>query len=192
MEFRAPTVQYKKNPKARVSALGAVLLVVAVFLALVDGYERYAIWTFGAAVFIFLYGAVLAKGDLTNIAVSHIIGLEVNSSGIRIGNDFYQLGQVENIDFDIEGYAGMYVAKGSMPAGAESDGMENYLKFDHMGQQVECRFYLGGPQQVQQLGALFRSFYELHIPFVERRGLYQTYMFQPMSEKELEETRKNL
>jgi len=185
MEFRAPTIQNKKNPKARLSALGAVLLVVAVFLALKAGYEKYAIWTFGAAIFIFLFGAVLAKGDLTNIAVSNAIQLAVSCEGIRIGNDFYQMGQVKNIDFDVEGYAGMGMAKLSLPAGAESDGMGNYLRFEYMEQQCECRFYLGGPQHVQQLGALFRIFYEQHVPFVERRGLYPTYLFQPISKDEL-------
>jgi len=54
MEFQAPTVQNKKNPKARISVLGAVLLVVAVFLAMADGYEKYAIWTFGASILISL------------------------------------------------------------------------------------------------------------------------------------------
>jgi len=187
MEFRTPTIQDKKNPKARISAVGAVLLVAAVFLALKDGYERYALWTFGAAVFLFLYGAVMAKGDLTNIAVSNAIQLVVSNQGIRIGSAFYQMDQLKNIDFNIEGYAGMAISKLSLPAGAESDGMGNYLRFEYQGEPFKCRFYLGGPQQVQQLGMLFRTFYEQHIPFVERSGIYQTYLFQRMPENELKE-----
>ena len=185
MEFQAPTVQHKKNPKARISAVGAVLLVVAVFLAMADGYEKYALWTFASSMLIFLLGAVLAKGDLTDVEVSNAIPLVVSNEGIRIGAKFYQMGQLKNIDFDIEGYAGMGVAKLSLPAGAESDGMDNCLQFEYRGQAFKCTFYLGGPQQVQQLGMLFRNFYEQHIPFVERRGLYPTFMLQPMSEKEL-------
>jgi hypothetical protein len=191
MDFQAPTVQDKKNPKARISALGAILLVVAVFLAMMDGYEKYAVWAFGAAVLIFLLGVVLAKGDLTNVAVSNVIPLVVSSEGIRIGGEFYQMGQVKDIDFDIEGYAGMGITTLSLPAGGELDGMGNCLQFEYLNEQFECRFYLGGPQQAQQLGMLFRSFYEQRIPFVERRGLYQTFMFQPMSKKELEDTRRS-
>jgi len=165
MEFQAPTVQNKKNPKARISAIGAVLLVAAVFLAMVDGYEKYAIWTFGAAILIFLVGVVLAKADLTDIEVSNAIRLVVNSEGIRIGSSFFPMGQVQNIDFNIKGYTGMYVPDIAIVS-TESDGTDNYLRFECMGQAEECRFYLGNPQQVQQLGLLFQSFQQQLIPFV--------------------------
>jgi hypothetical protein len=187
MEFRAPTVQKKKNPKARISVLGAVLLVGAIFLALVDGYEDYATWTFAIAVIIFFVGAVLAKGDLTDVAVSQVIQLEVSSSGVRIGNDLFKMSQMKNINFDIKGYAGMPGATNYLPADADSNGMGNYLRFGYLGEQVACRFFLYGPQHMQQLGILFKTFYKQRIPFVERIGLYQTFLFQPMSEKELKE-----
>lgn len=165
MEFQAPTVQAKKNPKARISAFGAVLLVVAVFLAMVDGYEKYALWTFGAAVLIFLVGVVVAKADLTDIEVSKTIRLVMSIEGIRIGSSFFPMGRVRNIDFNIEGYAGLAISKLSLPAGAESDGTENYLRFEYMGQEQRCQFYLGNPQHIQQLGMLFQSFQQQLIPF---------------------------
>ncbi|HVV05783.1 MAG TPA: hypothetical protein VHC96_16245 [Puia sp.] len=165
MEFQAPTVQDKKNPKARISAIGAILLVAAVFLAMVDGYEKYAMWTFGAAVLIFLVGVILAKADLTDIEVSNIIVLVVSSEGIRIGGRFFPMGQVQNIDFNIKGYAGMYVPDRAIVS-TESDGMENYLRFEYMGQAEECRFYLHNAQHVQQLGLLFQRFQQELIPFV--------------------------
>ncbi|MDO6433221.1 hypothetical protein Q4E93_21605 [Flavitalea sp. BT771] len=186
MEFRAPTVYYKKNPKARISGVGAVLLVAAVFLTLMDGYEKFALWTFGASILIFFIGVVVTKGDLTNVGVANAIQLAVSTEGIRIGNAYYPMGQINNIEFDIEGYAGMHAPSIAI-VGAESDGMGNHLRFEHTGQPVECRFYLGGLQHAQQLGMLFRTFYEQHVPFVERRGLYRTFLLERMSEKELKE-----
>ena len=185
MEFQAPTVQDKKNPKSRISALGAVLLVVSLFVALMDGYERYAIWTFGAAVLLFILGAVLTKGDLTGFGVSNVY-LTVSSSGIRIGDSFYPLGQVKNIDFNIKGYAGMAGEGLAFPAGGELDGMENYLQFEFIGEKFTCTFYLEGPKQVQELGLLFREFYEGRIPFTERRGRTTTFLFETLSKKEME------
>jgi hypothetical protein len=64
MEFQTKVVLGKKNPKARIAAVGAVLLVVAVFLSLIDGYKVYALWGFGVSVALLLLGAVLAKGIL--------------------------------------------------------------------------------------------------------------------------------
>jgi len=165
MEFQAPTIQNKKNPKARVSAIGAVLLVAAVFLAMVDGYEKYALWTFGASVLIFLVGVVLAKADLTDIEVSNTIRLAVNSEGIRIGSKFFPMGRVQNIEFRIEGYAGMYMPDLAIVS-TDSDGTGNFLRFEYEGQLEKCRFYLHNPQHVQQLGMLFRSFQQQMIPFV--------------------------
>jgi len=165
MEFQAPTVQDKKNPKARIAAVGAGLLIVAVFLAMVDGYEKLAIWTFGAAVLTFLVGVVLTKADLTDIEVSNIIVLLINDEGIRIGSKFFPMGQVQNIEFRIEGYAGMYMPDLAIVS-TDSDGTGNFLRFEYEGQLEKCRFYLHNPQHVQQLGMLFRSFQQQMIPFV--------------------------
>jgi hypothetical protein len=164
MEFRAPTVQDKKNPKARISAIGAVLLVVAVFLAMVDGYEKYALWTFGAAILIFLLGVALAKADLTDIEVSNTIVLVVNDQGIGIGSDFFPLVKVQHISFFVKGYAGMYVPDIAIVS-TESDGTDNMLHFEFEGREEKCRFYLHNAQHVQQLGMLFQSFQQQLIPF---------------------------
>jgi hypothetical protein len=180
MEFRAPTVQYKKNPKARISAVGAVLLVVAVFLAMVDGWETAALWTFGISILVFLVGVVLAKADLTNTEVSKTIWLVMNTEEIRIGGKPFQISQLKNIDFNIGGYVGLYQVSRAIVS-TESDGMDNYVSFVCMDENVQCRFYLAGPLQVQQLGAVFKEFYRQRIEFIERKGEHQTYLFEPVS-----------
>jgi hypothetical protein len=93
---------------------------------------------------------------------------------------------VHGIDFNIEAYEGMYVNDGAMISGSNSDGMTNQLKFESGGATVKCGFYLGGIQQVQQLGLLFDAFYQLHIPFIEHNRNTRTYMLRVLSEKELE------
>jgi hypothetical protein len=102
-----------------------------------------------------------------------ISGLE-----IRIGTQIYPLSRVQDIDFEVEGYDGMIGKRLSSPEEGQINGMHNYLRFIVDGQKQVCQFYLAGPSAVQQLGLLFRGFYEKGTPFVERNGPYRTFLFK--------------
>src|SRR5258708_37679139 len=109
---------------------------------------------------------------------------------MKVGAIFYPLKMVGGMDFNVEAYAGLYVNDGAMISGSNSDGMTNQLKFESGGALVKCGFYLGSKQHVQQLGLLFDTFYQLHVPFIERNRNTRTYMLRLLSEEELEEFKR--
>jgi hypothetical protein len=183
MEFRTKLVLGKKNKKARLSVLGALVLLVGVFMAMADGYERYALWTFVAGVVLLVVGAILAKGDLSDIEVSDS-ELVISRDGIRIGEEFYTMGLIQNMDFRVEGFDGMRGKSYDSPTEGIINGMDNYLTFEVAGEEISCIFYLPGPAKVQELGLLFRDFYAQKIHFIERNGAYRTFLFKTMSDKE--------
>jgi len=128
---------------------------------------------------------VIARGDVRNYGLSGE-ELVISTEGIKVGAIFHPMKMVRGIDFNVEAYAGMYVNDGAMISGSNSDGMTNELKFESGGATVKCGFYLGSKQHVQQLGLLFDTFYQLHIPFIERNRNTRTYMLRVLSEQELE------
>jgi len=188
MTFLVPTVQDKKNPKARPAVLGAILLVVSVFLAMVDGFEKFAIAGFDVAICFLLYGAIRAKGDLTDYGVSDI-PLTITREAIRVSDSTYTINMVKDLGFSVKGYAGMSINSIGLPAGASSDGMDNYLRFEYMAETITIRFYLAGAADVQALGLLFRDLYEGHIPFTEQLNGCRSFMLQPMSDKEIQDAK---
>jgi hypothetical protein len=188
MTFRVTTVQDKKNPKARPAILGAILLVVSVFLAMIRGYEKFAIAGFFVAICFLLYGAIRAKGDLTDYGVSDI-PLTVTRELIRVGESTYTMNLVKDLNFAVKGFAGMSINSIGLPAGASSDGMDNYLRFEYMAETVNIRFYLADAADVQALGLLFRDFYEGHVAFIEQLNGYPSFMLQPMSDKEIRDAK---
>ena len=186
MEFRTKIVEAKKNPKARLAVVGAVLLVVSVVLSLMNGYERYAMWGFGVAFILLIGGAIFGRGDLAFEAVS-AKDLVINDTEIRVGETVYALGQVQDIDFMVVGYDGMQGRQYRGPSEGIINGMDNYLDFTFGGEQVKCYFYLAGPEAVQQLGLLFKEFYNKRINFVERNMGSKTYLFEPVTQKQWED-----
>jgi hypothetical protein len=157
-------------------------------VALVRGYEKYAIAGFCVAIFLLIYGAIRAKGDLTDIEVSGIL-LTINRETIRVGDSTYAMNILQDLAFNIKGYAGMSISAIGLPAGASSDGMENSLQFEYMAETITIRFYLAGPAEVQALGLLFRDLYEGHIPFTERLKGFNSFMLQPMTDKEIQDAK---
>ena len=188
MSFQAKIITGKKNPKARVAVLGAVLLVVSVFLSLMDGYERYALWGFGVSAILLVAGAVWAKGDLSSIKVSPL-DVVVTVSEIRIGPEVYPMGQVSEMDFLVEGYDGMQGPDWRSPTEGILNGTMNYLYFTFSGEKISCRFYLPDAVSVQQLGGLFREFYDKGIEFTERNWYGRTLLFQQATEGQVENYR---
>ena len=114
----------------------------------------------------------------------------VGSAGIRVGERYYPLNEVGQIDFDVQAYEGLYVNDGAMVSGSKSDGMTNSLSFEAGGKKVACGFFLQNKLHVQQLAIVFNEYYERHIPFIERNRSTRTYMFQVLTERELVEFKK--
>ena len=191
MEFQTKIIEKKKNPRARVAIVGVVLLVVAMILALIRGYEHAAMWTFGVAMVVLVGGAIYAKGDLTHIAVSPI-DLVVNVSEMRIGEAAYPMGQIEELEFSVEGYDGMWIPgtgnNSYSNRGSSYNGMDNYISFGYAGEKVECRFYLPDAHHVQLLGGVFKEFYAKRIVFTERDvDGWRTFLFAPVTDGQWED-----
>jgi hypothetical protein len=189
MEFQTKIVEKKKNPRARVAMVGVVLFIVAMILSVIHGYERYALWMFGAGMLMLIGGAIYARGDLSSVGVSDI-DLVVDVAGIRIGEVRYALSAVADLEFVVEGYDGMVTPGTSNYRRNREDylnGMGNYLYFVADGGKVTCRFYLGDPQHVQQLGALYKEFYSRRVAFVERTGGWRTFLFEAVTDAQWED-----
>ena len=108
MEFQTKIIEKKKNPRARVAFAGIALLVLAIIFTFIKCYEHVTMWTFGIGMVVFAVGAIYAKGDLSHTRVS-AADLIVNVSELRIGAEAYPIGQVEELEFMVDGYDGMYV-----------------------------------------------------------------------------------
>lgn len=185
MEFRTKLVVTRKNKRARVAYAGLFIAASSLVMVFVPAWYDYIGWVFGSGIAVVVIGALIARGDVADYGLSEEL-LVVSLAGIDVGSRHYPLNQVSNIDFDVQAYAGMYVNDGAMVSGSNSDGMTNRLTFEAEGKKVACGFYLENKLHAQQLALLFNTFYERHIPFIEHNRSTRTYMFQVLSEKELE------
>lgn len=184
MEFTAKLVVNKTNPKARIMAVGAFLLVISIFVSIKPKYEQYAYWGFGGSVFLILLGAVLAKGRITESEVS-ATDLVVNGWEIRAGDSTYRLDLVTDIEFHVDPPA-------NTAADGSGGGTHNYLKFTYCGEELKYRFYMAGQDSVRRLASLYRDWYLNNVAFVERATFGgRTFMLEPVKgEKEVAERKK--
>ena len=189
MEFRTKIVVGRKNKKAYLAYAGLFIALSSLLLVFIPPLEEYIPWVFGIGIAVVILGAVIAKGDVTDYGLSEQ-DLAISLRGIAVGDQVYPMDRVRNMDFDVQAYEGMYVNDGAMVSGSNSDGMTNHLRFEVDGRTISCGFFLKNTQHVQQLGLLFLAFYEGHVPFVEHNKSNRTYMFQVLSEKELEAFKK--
>jgi len=188
MEFRTEIVISLRNKRAYIAYAGLVIAASSLLLVFIPSLNDYIPYVFGTGIAVVVIGALIARGDVRNYGLSGE-ELVITTEGIKVGALFYPMKMVNGMDFNVEAYAGMYVNDGAMISGSNSDGMTNLLKFESGGASVECGFYLDSKQQVQQLGLLFDTFYQLHVPFIERNRNTRTYMLRVLSERELEEFR---
>jgi hypothetical protein len=189
MEFQSKIIEKKKNPRARVAAVGVVLFMAGMILSVVHGYEQYALWSFGVGMVLLIGGAVYARGNLTNIGVSDT-DVVVNVSSIRIGDMTWPVDQIAGLEFLVEGYDGMVIpgTRGSRQNREDYyNGMNNYFSFVYNGNKVNCRFYLPDPQHVQELGGVFKDFYAHRVEFVERSGGWRTFLFEAVTDAQWED-----
>jgi hypothetical protein len=189
MEFRTKIVVSRRNKRAYTAYVGLFIAAASLLLVFIPSLSVYIPYVFGTGVAVVVIGALIARGDVRNYGLSGD-ELVISTEGIQVGALFHPLKMVRAMDFNVEAYAGMYVNDGAMISGSNSDGMTNELKFESGGASVKCGFYLGSKQQVQQLAQLFDTFYQQHIPFIERNRNTRTYMLRVLSESELEEFKK--
>lgn len=165
---------------------GLFIAASSLLLVFIPGMNGYIPYVFGVGIAVVVIGAVIARGDVRSYGLSDQ-ELVVNTEGITVGAVRYPMQMVSNINFNVEAFNGMYVNDGAMVSGSNSDGMTNSLTFDAGGAKVDCGFYLESREHVQQLGMLFETFYERHLPFVERNRSTRTYMLKVLNDRELEE-----
>lgn len=189
MEFRTKIVISRRNKRAYIAYAGLFITAASLLLVFIPTLSDYIPYVFGTGVGVVVIGAIIARGDVRNYGFSEE-ELIISMEGIKIGDVFYPMKMVKSMDFNVEAYDGMYVNDGAMVSGSNSDGMTNDLKFESGGATVKCGFYLSGKPHVQQMVQLFDSFYQRHIPFIERNRSKRTYMLQMLTERELEEFKR--
>ena len=185
MEFRTRLVIGKKNKRAGLAWAGLLIAVLSlgmIFFPILSGLVP---WAFSAGIIVLIVGAVRARGDIASYGVSQK-ELVVTVNNIVISGQEYPIGQIRQIDFNVEGYAGMP----DRSSGYSFHGMGNELRFVWEGRTVACGFYLNSEKHTLQLGDVFREFYQGHIPFIERSGNTRTFLFRNLSGKELAEFKK--
>ena len=189
MEFRTKIVIRLRNKRAYIAYAGLFIAASSLLLVFIPSMNDYIPYVFGGGIAVVVIGALIARGDVRNYGLSGE-ELVVSTEGIKVGDLFYPMKMVHNMDFNVEAYAGMYVNDGAMISGSNSDGMTNELKFESGGATVKCGFYLGSKQHVQELGVLFDEYYKSHMPFIERNRNTRTYMLAVLSGRELEEFKR--
>lgn len=189
MEFRTKIVISRRNKRAYIAYAGLFIAAASLLLVFIPSLDSYIPYVFGTGIGVVVIGAVIARGDMRNYGLSEE-ELIVSAEGIKVRGVFYPMKMVKAMDFNVEAYDGLYVNDGAMVSGSNSDGMTNDLKFESGGAVVKCGFYLSGKQHVQQLAGVFDTFYQLHIPFVERNRNNRTYMLRILNERELEEFKR--
>ena len=185
MEFRTRIVVRQRNKRAYIAYAGLVIAASSLLLVFIPSMEDYIPYVFGGGIGVVVIGALIARGDVRNYGMSEA-ELIVSAAGITVGPMHYPFGMITEMDFNVEAYNGLYVNDGAMVSGSKSDGMTNDLSFRAGGSKVKCGFYLDSAQHVQQLGLVFHEFYTRHVPFIERNRSRRTYLFQFLSDKELE------
>lgn len=189
MEFRTKLVVKRRNKRAYLAYAGLIIAASSLLLVFFPSMQDYIGWVFGIGIAIVVIGAVIAKGDVSNYGLSEE-ELIVSINGITISGQYYPMGQISNMDFNAEAFAGRYMNDGAMISGTSSDGMTNTLRFESDGKAVTCGFFLSSQAHVLELGAVFEEFYERHIPFIERNKSTRTYLFQILSPQQVEEFKK--
>jgi hypothetical protein len=196
MHFEAKVVLRRKNVWAWVSDACAILFfagVVAYGIMTKNGTNPiFTIWLVFLIFSVGILGAVLKRRNATHFRVSDT-ELSVSAEGIKIGDDYYRLSDIQYIDFLVNGHYGMRagrVLRWSFKR-ARIDGMENQLLFTYNGKQRSCRFFLEDAYSMRRLEMLFREFYAKQLFFRERNRGGRTFLFQQViSRQDLERAKR--
>jgi hypothetical protein len=202
MQFQARIFVPVRNPGARIAELGgplffgSLLVGAAVQTLKAPGsYQFYSLGLLGLSILCMIVGRIIAKGNLFTVGLSDT-DLVVEEDGLRIGDTFYPLDQITDLDFMIEGYDGAPTFRRgfiSARSGARLSGANNKIRFRAGGKKYIYQFYLPDQLAMQQLGQVFRIFYEQGVSFREGNSGGPTFLFrQVRSKMELESMRRDV
>lgn len=202
MQFETRIFVKVGNPGARVADLGGFLLFFSfLFGAVVLYYNLNASWYYfsliglGLGVIALIIGRIMTKGNMFDIGLSDT-ALVVADEGIGIGNKWYPIDQVADLDFMIEGYDGQPTIRlGRIFLRRRRRGLtgaNNKIHFRAGGERYLYQFYLPDRLSMQQLGQVFWIYYERQVPFGECNRMGRTFLFRPIrSNRELQALRKS-
>ena len=202
MEFQSKIFVRVKNPGARIADLSGmlvygffVLIAILKVLKAPPGFMLGGFCLTVAAIIMVFIGRKIAKGNMFEIGLADTV-LVVAEDGVRIGEEFYPLDQITDLDFWIEGYDGMtgpqFKGNRSFRNQGRLSGSDNKIHFRVFGKKYLYQFYLPDEGSMQQLGQLFRRFYACGIAFRECNRGGPTFLFrQVRSKKELEEMKRS-
>jgi hypothetical protein len=199
MEFQSRIFVRVSNPGARTADVGGVLIIVAMLLGVVlkllkvpDSYEYYCLYVLGFGILCMIAGRIIAKGNMFTIGLSDT-ELVVAENGIRVGEEFYPHDQLSDLDFWVEGYDGMgLIVRGrGYLRRSKYHGTGNKIHFRVGGKKHLYQFYLPDLNSMNNLGQVFRKYYEHRIPFRECNRGGPTFLFQQVrSKNELENLKR--
>ena len=120
--------------------------------------------------------------------------LLVDENGIGIGTEWFALNQITELAFLIEGYDGqptLMRTRVGLRRGRPSSGAKNKIHFVEGGKRHLYQFYLPDRLTMQQLGQVFRIYYERGVSFGECNRGGPTFLFQQVqSKKDLAEMKR--
>ena len=199
MEFQSRIFVKVSNPGARVADLGGILFIASIVLAVVlkllkvwDSYAYYCLYVLGLGILCMITGRIIAKGNMFTIGLSDT-ELVVAENGIRVGEEFYPHDQLSDLDFWVDGYEGMgLIVRGrGYVRRRKYHGTGNKIHFRVNGRKHLYQFYLPDLNSMNNLGQVFRKYYERRIPFRECNRGGPTFLFQQVrSKSELEDMKR--
>jgi hypothetical protein len=187
MKFQTRLVLRKRNIKALIFDAGAVMYFGCAVLLRVIHPNRYTGLALLVSFIVFIVGAILTRKKNRLYTEVADIDLTVTSEGIRIGDQYYPMDQVQYLDFLVEGHDRMLGPRFTWQRPNRMNGMGNRLFFDADGKKHTYGFYLEDPISLRELSFLFREFYQNRQFFRERNSGGRTFLFQRVANrKELE------
>jgi hypothetical protein len=192
MKFQVKLVEHKRNPIRWISDIGAVLLFGSVILTAFDkGYHF--IWIFILAIALLITGTILARrGDLSYSGILDT-DIVVTIDGIRIGEQYYPMDEIQYLDFLVNGHYGMqagWMSRWTLRR-RPINGMENRLHFEADGKKHAYWFFMEDHVSMRELEFLFREFYQERLFFRERNRGGRTFLFrQVVSRQDLERAKR--
>jgi hypothetical protein len=193
MQFQARIFVKVRNPGARIAELGGPLFFGSLLVGAAvrtlkapDSYQFYSLGLFGLSILCMIVGRIIARGNLFTIGLSDS-ELIVAEDGVRIGNEFYPMDQLTDLDFMIEGFDGAPTFRRGLIFArrrARLSGANNKIHFRSGGKRYIYQFYLPDQLSMQQLGQVFRIFYEQGVSFGEGNRGGPTFLFHQVRSKE--------
>jgi hypothetical protein len=199
MEFQSRIFVKVSNPGARISELGNILIMGSAvlfgalkLLKVPAPYEYYCFIVLGLGILCMIVGRIMAKGNMFTIGLSDT-ELVVAESGVRVGEVYYSHDQLTDLDFWVEGYDGMpMIARGrGYMRRSQYSGAGNKIHFRIDGKKHLYQFYLPDLNSLNNLGQVFRKYYERGTPFHECNRGGPTFLFhQVRSKNELDNMKR--